>query len=684
MRERLLAGSLAALVLASTVGNAETLVLKDGKKIPCRVLCENDTQVTIRDAEGSQVTFPTSEVDHIDYEVSSVEVYEAVAERIRPNSGCLPYYLALWVMELDMGRERDAKRLLTMAARDIAWRGRAFAAMAKLVQNEDEAKGWMRRARDADPTLGLKETQRAGATTARATIPRDMLMRMAGAANDFAGGRYAEAANKLRGIQGSRNREAVEDLNARLSGFTGVDIATLLLRAQNEARRGGATQQVAEEARPVNCGACNSTGYLTCSVCNGKGFRSCKACGGSGVTSHRVHNSKRGTSTITKTCRQCGGTGGQACAVCLRIPRGGTQGVLLEFTCDTCNGKGVVPLTVSPTATRLPTRTGSCGRCTGSGRASKTFQTSASGTRRCMKCNRDGKIPRFGGGVGFERVAATGMAPVVTARTPVEVLGDETLSKLISFAGLARLAADGQAGYSWRSGSTLSLYAKDATLDPSEEVIFTCGQWVNPRLAESVKKRAKMYGHKPRAGDPSMFVTWMNDRIQQHLEEAAIAVGEGTTAADQVRALAQVYECNTRIGRTPTFDARQVYKTTFRPADRGDATATCQWGISRQTGQARIALCLFRKTDCWPTVEIVARPSPGVGVDTMGVANKLAPKGNTPLTVYYRVRGCARSTTGSGDSAGIKCTLEIEPILIGAGRNGRDGLWTAGGQQLGE
>ena len=109
---------------------AEILILKDGSQLPCRVLAQDKWQVTVRDAGGNRLTLKKKDIARIEPTVSSVEVYEAVAELVPADGGLPGYYLGVWCLE--NGIKSEARRMFEMATRDPELAGRACFALAGL------------------------------------------------------------------------------------------------------------------------------------------------------------------------------------------------------------------------------------------------------------------------------------------------------------------------------------------------------------------------------------------------------------------------------------------------------------------------------------------------------------------------------------------------------------------------
>ena len=54
------------LVSAAVSAFADALILSDGRRVPCRILSRTDTHVTVRNANGDEITYPLQEVARID------------------------------------------------------------------------------------------------------------------------------------------------------------------------------------------------------------------------------------------------------------------------------------------------------------------------------------------------------------------------------------------------------------------------------------------------------------------------------------------------------------------------------------------------------------------------------------------------------------------------------------------
>ncbi|MHC4505880.1 MAG: hypothetical protein ACYTFI_21470, partial [Planctomycetota bacterium] len=505
----LLAAAAALLVPAGgfdggSSARAEILVMRDGRRVQCRILKKTQTEVTVRGAGGTEVTYDRKEISRIDPAVSAVEVYEAVLEGTSPGHGLVPYHLGRWCRQREP--KIDCRPLLEMAARDPFLRARAYFALAEAARSPRDKSRFLAKAVGADPSLGEAIDALRGAEKTPVEITASAFGSMVDVLRELINGRPKAAAVALGKIQAHTDERTRNDLERRLRDFTGLSF--------NDIRKKAGSKGVAEVPVPEegSCKACGGSGHRTCETCGGQGFVPCRRCDGMGkvITHKRVisrETARRGTarrvSTAT-TCSACKGAGGRDCRVCLRRPAGAevrTRTVRVESICRRCNGRGRRDATSSlsrPGRTRDVT----CGGCKGSGtegrNVSSSIRVTGSGIRRCAICNKDGHIP-------LEKPKRT-LSSVTRRRqhdprTRIGMAGREA-RQLSDFSRLLTLALEGRQDLRWRAGPKVPFeLARAATDRPppgrSGGHIFACGRWCTASMKRLLVQRAKNFGHDP-------------------------------------------------------------------------------------------------------------------------------------------------------------------------------------------
>jgi len=694
-----LAGVMCATLAAATLAparsaTAEIIVLKDGKRVNCRILAMDDVNITVRTAGGGERTLPKGEIASIDPSVSPVEIYEAAAEAAGAEGGALAYYVGLWSVEVDSDRKADAQVAFRVAARDPDWAGRAYHQLALLAQTPGEKKELLVRAALADPSLTAAVEALLESREEQGEIPRDALVALSEAIYMIAQGNASAAASKLAQLDALPDRAAVEMLSRRLERSTGHTIASLL----SIAKGGAGKDSRAEPAPPKGpCEVCGGVGYVTCHVCQGKGYVQCSACKGEGVIRTRTYSSHGGTKTTSQTCQSCKGTGVKDCAVCLRRPGGAiteSHTISVPEPCTACNGTGKVTTSVATRSTTalgtgtVTTQERPCTACQGTGsilrQVTVSLSVSASGIRRCAKCNEDGHIPLPS---ALRREGAeSGTPPTPAART--SSLSDESIAQLVEFANLAKLAAEGRADLRWRSGMKVPLYQSlaPAVEDASDPMVFACGKWMPQSRAKVAISRAKTLQHKPRPVDLAPFEEWLTERELDYLRKNSAPVGLGQDPGGECLALVAIYERNQEVGAAPPLDRMRVFKTTFFPAPRTEAQEEiCRWRFAAASAN-EIAFVMLGRTATWPALEIRLVRSPGQGVDLAQVASAVASDArlqSSPITLYYRVRNCVRTGELREDGADVRIALGVCVFAAVSGPEDRPlRVWTQAGSRL--
>jgi hypothetical protein len=675
-------GTLCLLCAASLPAAGEILVLKDGKRIPCRVLKKNEMQITIRLVSGSEVTYPMEAVERIDEKVSPAEVYEGAAEAVRPDTCALAYYVGLWGLDVGKDRASDSEKAFAIARREATWAGRAFHQLARCSDALRMKKRFAQLALRADPTLvrqlGPAEASDAGATGGAGGEELNKVIEFVDA---LVAGRHRAALARLKSLERSSDEARRDRVLARLYEITGLDAATLRAKCMYATK--GRPTASRTSSKDGTCSACGGGGYMRCSTCSGQGFAPCTACKGQGGRRVRIHNSHRGTRYEQQTCKVCRGTGLRACPVCVRRkggPLATDRTVNNRVTCTQCDGFGKVTQTRT-SSTRYPYGSGrhtttserSCPGCSGRGYMARTsrvsLSTNATGVRRCQRCNANGHIPLSGYGVG----APTSRHAFNTDENaaPSAVFGDVTLRRLQGFLDLARAAAMGKAGYRWGIGSVVQIGDVALPEPPKEVMTFACGEWQTPKSAEYARKRQKALSYTPRKADVSQFLAWANKQELAHLSAHAQPVGTGAKPADEVLGLVDLWQRNSVSRRAPLFDRLQVFATTFRPATRMGGDQICRYSLSKPAGSSpSFELVMLRRSKDWPALEVCMRELAGSDVRLGAVAAALSSDGRLrgqPLTVYYRVKTCTRTVKGSEENARIRLAVEVEPCAVVVG-----------------
>jgi hypothetical protein len=685
---------LAAILFCIPV-RAEILVLKNGTKVPCRILLQDDESVTIRDARGNEMSYPMKDVDRIDPAVSSVEMYEAVAEQITPDCGALPYYLAVWLLEQDPESTAEVEKLLAMASNDPAWRGRALYQRSRIASGDTEKRGYILQALAADPCIAEAAEAAADLGGTADGIPKGLLLELAEGIGDALSGSYPDAARKIREVSTYRDPGPLAAASLRLREITGLsieDLDELCSRAAARAREAGFVEET-----PVvgDCDVCGGSGHVQCDRCEGDGLWECQTCKGAGTLSsgsrHAVMKYKP-----TRKCAACRGYGAKECPVCLRRPAGATvltRSISIPLKCAFCDGKGLIETTTTRGMFRTTTATVSkkmCSKCSGAGSTPRhetvTLKSGASGTRRCQKCNRDGKIPPPWGETD-QRSQAQTRGQIMSRQTPDELFGRAAMVRLSEFAGLARDAANGNPGYRWEAGSVVSVYQSEQTIDKGEEIVFVGGKWYSPDRAGGARRRIKMLMQEPRKVDLSGFADWIERHELSRLKDCAIELGAGKDAAQEITGIVALYRRGSELGRRSAFDVSRIYRTTFEVSfGTTDKNMLCTYAVRQDAGPALLELTALQEPDTWPGTSVRMQIAPDYVLDASDIAETL---GSDPqlrgcaLEFRYRIRGCSWLVRGEGDDTSLDYTLEIEPLVVVA-RKGTKTLntWIAGTEQL--
>jgi hypothetical protein len=696
----LVSGLIVALGIPATTplcARGEILVLKGGKRIPCRVLARSDRSVTVRDANGAELTVDRDDIARIDPAVSSVEIYEAVAERIPPEGEALAYGLGVWCREND--RAGEAPRLFELASRHPDWAGRARLELAKLAEDPAKRRQELTAALSADPSLSEAAGLLLDEGADEEDVPLRVLEAAASALEEIQRGQYARAAARLSRLEAS-SKAGSSSLSARLFKAAGFTFDSLEARCRSA---GGGAPVVAERAPAREyCDVCSGSGYATCGVCKGDGTIECKVCSGSGtITTRRRSTRTRGTRIKIRECTACGGAGYKECRACIRRPQGALSRAVSHRraeTCSTCDGTGTVSRAVTTTypSSRYRSSTGStttyettCQSCGGTGEVVRSATTrvsvSASGRRRCQKCNRDGHIP-FPGTAGPPSTDGLASADAGNLASPSgravgpRPFSGEELRRIDEFASLLRSVLAGTRTAEWLSGEKVLLepIPFTATEAPKEEV-FACGKWVTPSTKKLLERRALALGHSPREVDLSEFRTWMERREMEFLRRESRPLGAGPKPVEEILGFVRLLERARNTGKLGELDRWRIYRTVFLPGrTAGDADALCLWSTAGPAAARTLSFLLVRRTAAWPTLDVGLRPIPGTGCDVASAAETLSGSREfrlSPVTLYYRVRGLRRAVPPGGagalESVSLGVTLEIVPLAVAAGAEER-------------
>jgi hypothetical protein len=377
---------------------AETIFLKDGTKIPCRILLEGKEEIVVRTAGGMEVSYKKKDIDRIDRSVSSVEIYEGVAERISAGNSTAALYLGYWCLE--NGLENEARKFFEVAARDDAVAGRALLALAGLTSSKALKHTFISGAVVADPALPEAVDALAKSRAAHTKLPEDIVKLGSKLLEALLSGNRRETLRYLSGVERYPDVEARVVYAERFRAFTGLSFAEIRKRygARRGSSRGASSGALTADGR---CAACRGSGYSQCPICKGKGYKLCRTCQGAGTKTIKKHSSAHGTRTFRERCPACKGAAAQDCRACIRLPGGPrkvSKGFTTEKTCEVCRGKGILKSSTTNTMTGRPyATTRYCPACRGRRKSTESHKVNltitSSGRRRCNACNADGEIP---------------------------------------------------------------------------------------------------------------------------------------------------------------------------------------------------------------------------------------------------------------------------------------------------
>jgi hypothetical protein len=677
-----------AILLAPLSANraeAETIILKDGTEIPCRILLESTDEITVRTAGGMEVSYKKKDISRIDRSVSSVEVYEAVAEKISRGNLAAALYLGHWC--LANGLENEAKRFFEVASRDRAVAARAYLALAKLTNPASKKRSFLVRSVVADPSLkeAVDALKEMGYTETK--LPEDLVVLGSALYSALPNRGAREVLQRLVAVERYPDSSARTEYADRFREFTGLSLSDVRLRCGAGAKAAIAKSPRRNVAADGTCRSCRNSGYTQCPICLGRGYRLCKTCQGSGKSRVRTYNSRSGVRRSETKCPGCRGAGGQDCRSCARLPDGPRRlqrGYSLSIACRTCNGTGRVENRSSTYPNRRTyVSTSTCPSCKGVRTTKETHRVTltltSSGKRRCNSCNADGSIALDGGRAPVVNRTRRSTTPTPT---PAEesIFGPEERTRLASLAEIF-MTARGSANLRWQAGPKVpyGLDRAETSKDSSDEV-FAFGQWCTSSMMSLKARTAKALGYKPREVDVSMFETWMRDQELAFLRGKSKLLGRGATdksCADAVKALVSAIECSRRVGVIGGLEHSTVMRTTFSPgksshlrirSGKGKPPVVCHLGITANA----LALVLLSDTGSWPAKEVVLEPLPEEksGFDFQPVMRTVRASPQD-LTLYYRVRGLRRETVGRDVEATTRVILPIEILGATCGSLGR-------------
>ncbi len=672
--------------LSANRAEAETIILKDGTEVPCRILLESTEEITVRTAGGMEVSYKKKDIARIDRSVSSVEVYETVAERISRGNLAAALYLGHWC--LANGLENEAKRFFEVASRDKAVAARAYLALAKLSNSRAQKRSLLIRAVVADPSLKEAVTALTEIGHTEITLPEELVV-LGSALYAVLPHRGAkEVLGRLAPIERYADIDARTVYADRFREFTGFSFGDIRLRCGALGKGLRETSSSRDAGDGGRCRTCRDTGYTRCPICQGKGYKLCRTCQGSGKTRISRYNSRSGTRRSEATCAGCKGAGGQDCRSCARLPEGPRKlrkGVSLSTACRTCNGTGKIESgSTDYTTRRTHVSTRTCPTCKGVRSTTQTYNVTltltSSGKRRCSRCNADGKIPLRAPGATPVVNRTRSSAKPATSPTAESIFEPEERARLTALAEIF-ISTTGSANLRWQAGPKVpfGLVAAEASKESSDEV-FAFGQWCTPSMMSLKARTAKALGYKPREVDISMFETWMCDQKLAYLRGRSKLLGRGATdgtCADDVKALVSAIECSRRAGVVGGPEHSTVMRTTFSPGQssalrvssaKGKPPVVCHLGISAHA----LTLVLLHDAGSWPAKEVVLQPLPekqsGFDFQPVMRAVRAAPQ---DLTLYYRVHGLRRETVGRGAEAATRIVLPIEVLGATCGPTGK-------------
>jgi len=653
-RRRIASIAIAAVILsplASDHAAAETIILKNGTEIPCRILHEDKQEVVARTADGIEMTYNKKDISRIDRSVSSVEIYEAVAERITDSNLATALYLGYWCLE--NGLEKKAKRLFEEAHRDDVVSARAYLASAKLADTDAMKSSLLAKATAADPSLKEVVDALGRAGPALVELPED-LIRLG--SRLFTALRHKSGRDVLKYVSSVERYPDVAARTAyaeRFRAFTGLSFAAI--RERCRARPGGPSRPASADG---HCRLCGGTGYVRCPICKGKGYKICRTCKGAGKIRVKKRSSKGTTTTSEKLCPSCGGTGGKDCRACARLPVNKTQMkryLSTEQPCTLCNGTGKVAQTSRFTTSRSEV----CSACHGTGmklqRCEKPLTITSSGWRRCSKCNKDGHIPLPGS--GYRRTTTRMPSSRPTETRTVGILDPDERAR---FDALAKVfvPSEKNTGLRWQAGPKVPFSFSPPEKDTeSRGEVFAFGQWCTPSTRDLKAKTAKALGYKPRKVDISKFNRWMLDRELAYLRKRSRQIspgGAGEAGTGDVRALLAALECARRARVGGGIEQSTVVRTTFEPGRRG------------------ISFVLLDDKASWPAKQVVLAPVPkeSSGFDFGPVSAEIRSKPQA-VTLYYRIRSSSRESVGQGVHASTRVVLSAEVLAATLGPRDR-------------
>jgi hypothetical protein len=654
---------------------AETIFLKDGTKIPCRILLEGEEEIVVRMAGGMEVSYKKKNIDRIDRSVSSVEIYEGVAERISAGNFTAALYLGYWCLENDL--ESEARKFFKVAARDDTVAGRALLALAGLTSSRALKRPLIARAVVADPALPEAVAALAESRATQAELPQDLVKLGSRLFAALPSGSSRDVLRYLSSVERYPNVAARTAYAERFRAYTGLSFADIRQRCgarRSSSRRGMSSRSVTEDGR---CVSCRDAGYTQCPICKGNGYKLCRTCRGAGTKTVKKHSSAHGSRTFRERCPGCKGAAAHDCRACIRLPSGPkkiSKGLTTEKSCGACGGVGKSKATVTTS-----TRTGTsyvtmkvCLDCRGTGKIPQSHRVSltvtSSGRRRCNTCNADGSIPFSTDG----STQSGGFTSRTTISRDTGVFGPEERDRLMALREVFASAGEG-VGLRWQAGPkvpfTFAVHAKDKEDDKE---VFAFGQWCTRSMRDLKARTAKALGHKPREVDVSEFSGWMRDRELAYLRSRSKPFGRagtGGTRVGDVKALVAALECAGRAGVVGGLEHSTVMRTTFSPRRGGrEAPLVCNLDISARGP----ALVLLRDATSWPADEVLLSPvseeRSGFDFKSLMRTVRAAPK---DLTLYYRIRSYHREAVGRGAAAMTNVVLSAQVLAATLGPENR-------------
>jgi len=654
--------------LASDRAAAETIILRGGTSVPCRILLETKEKVVVRKAGGVVETYRRKEIVRIDRSVSSVEVYEAVAERISEGDLSAALHLGYWCLE--NGLKGQAKRLFKIASRDNASSARALLALANHGGDAAARRALLAKAVTADPSLQEARDALGKMDRGDVELPTDLMGLWADLFGKLPSGKAKDIRRCTSIIDRYPDAKARACSAERFFAFTGLSLTDIR-------RRCGAQHGDARLSAEGKCATCGGTGHTRCPICHGKGDKPCRRCKGTGKMLYNKRISHRKTITVDRICAACKGSGVIDCGACSRLvgePRGIKKVVSLNVVCKRCDGTGALGARVY----RGGAWTSKCLACEGAGIGRTDKATSqainSSGWRRCNNCNKQGSIPFPGtdpDGDLLRALDASSRAKHVSILEPEEQTRLTALGSVFqhtpNYPNL-RLQAGPKVPFSFAAAK------QDGEIDAQ---VFAFGRWCAPSIAKMKARAEGARVYRPRDVDLSQFNGWMRDQEIAYLRGRAKPIGSGSGAeaakssVDDVKALVAALESAGRESVSGDLEQSTVIRTTFTPRGAvrvrktgGKQPLACLLDISAHS----VSLVLLSDPGAWPASEVVLAPLPkeASGLDFEPVAREVRSNPQA-LTLYYLIRSSHRKIAGKDLDATTRVVLSAEVLAATLG-----------------